>query len=187
MRQVVFQGIFIGLVSLGIIQTVSAMGRELPELQTVPKVELSRYLGRWYEIARFEQRFQKGCVGVTATYSQRPDGKIDVLNECKLYRLDGEHKLAQGWAKVADHKTNSKLKVTFFWPFFGDYWIIELGENYEYAVVGAPGRDYLWILSRTPEMDEAVYDGLVEKIKTKHLFDVTKLQKTLQYKNFEVQ
>jgi apolipoprotein D and lipocalin family protein len=92
---------------------------------------------------------------------------------------DGKMKQAKGKAKVVDKNSNAKLKVTFFWPFYGDYWIIKLGNNYDYAVVGTPNRKYLWILSRTPQMDDELYSQLIEYAKSKG-FDVNKLIKTLQ-------
>jgi apolipoprotein D and lipocalin family protein len=133
------------------------------ELKVVQAVDLSRYVGRWYEIARLPNRFQKKCADtVTANYALRPDGKIEVINKCR--KASGEYAKAKGTAKVVDKKTNAKLKVTFFWPFYGDYWILDLGPNYEYAVVGEPGRKYLWILSRSPRMDEALYQQLLQKM-----------------------
>jgi apolipoprotein D and lipocalin family protein len=92
----------------------------------------------------------------------RADGKIDVINRCR--KASGEYATAKGKAKIVDKKTNAKLKVTFFWPFYGDYWILDVGPNYEYAVVGEPGRKYLWILSRSPQMDEALYQQLLHKM-----------------------
>ena len=149
-------------------------------LQTVPKVDLNRYLGTWYEIATIPQRFQKGCTGVTATYSLRSDGKIDVLNQCYKDSLNGKYKSVHGKAWVTDTLTNAKLKVQFFWPFSGAYWIIELDSNYQYAVVGHPNRKYLWILCRTPKMDETVYNGLVARIRDVHGYDTSKSKRTLQ-------
>lgn len=156
-----------------------AVAEDLPELQTVKSVDLNRYVGKWYEIASFYQRFQKGCVASTALYSLREDGDIDVLNECRLKTFDGKLKKAKGKARVVDTITNAKLKVSFFWPFWGKYWIIDLGENYEYAVVGHPSRDYLWILSRTPTLDENVLSGILERLKSQH-YDLSKLNKTPQ-------
>ena len=141
------------------------------DLDVVPRVDLTRYTGKWYEIARLPNRFQKGCVDTTATYTLLKNGSIEVLNECVK---DGEIDRIKGKAKVADRKTGAKLKVTFFWPFYGPYWIIGLGKNYEYAVVGTPNRKYLWILSRTPEMDRERYDSIVKELKLKG-FDVSKL------------
>ena len=136
------------------------------ELEVVKAVDLSRYAGRWYEIARLPNRFEKKCAdSVTATYTLRSDGKVDVVNRCR--KANGEYTTAKGKAKVVDTKTNAKLKVTFFWPFSGDYWILDLGPNYEYAVVGAPNRDYLWILSRTPQLDEQLYQRLLAEIATR--------------------
>ena len=150
------------------------------ELQTVPSVDLERYLGKWYEIASFPQRFQKGCTGTTAEYSKRDDGDIRVINTCFKPNLEGAKKQIEGKAWVADKKTNSKLKVQFFWPFSGHYWIIELDEaGYSYAVVGAPNRKYLWILSRTPQIEESLYQNLVQKAQAKG-FDIGKLNKTPQ-------
>jgi len=133
------------------------------ELQVVQSVDLSRYVGRWYEISRLTNGFQKKCADtVTANYVMRADGKIEVINRCR--KASGEYATAKGKAKIVDKKTNAKLKVTFFWPFYGDYWILDLGPNYEYAVVGEPGREYLWILSRSPRMDEALYQQLLRKM-----------------------
>ena len=146
--------------------TFFACGTEVDrksELEVVGAVDLSRYAGRWYEIARLPNRFEKKCAdSVTATYSLRSDGKVDVVNRCR--KANGEYTTAKGKARIVDKKTNAKLKVTFFWPFSGDYWILDLGPNYEYAVVGAPNRDYLWILSRTPQLDEQLYQSLLEKM-----------------------
>ena len=118
-------------------------------------MDLARYAGKWYEIARLPNRFQRDCAAnTTATYTLRPDGKITVVNECR--KADGRTKSAKGTARVADPKgPNTKLKVTFFWPFSGNYWIIDLDPEYRWVVVGEPGRDYLWILSREPRLDEA--------------------------------
>ena len=151
----------------------------LPPLEAVSHINLDRYLGKWYEIASFPQWFQKGCVASSATYTLRPDGEIEVLNQCRKETLDGKLKTAKGKAWVVDRKTNAKLKVRFFWPFSGDYWIIDIGENYQYAVVGHPKRNYLWILSRTPQMDPAVYDGILERLR-KQQYDLNRLRKTLQ-------
>ncbi len=143
-----------------------AVGVRKDELEVVQSVDLSRYAGRWYEIARLPNSFQKKCADeVTADYTMREDGKIEVINRCR--KASGEYATAQGEAKIVDKKTNAKLKVTFFWPFYGDYWILDLGPNYEYAVVGEPDRKYLWILSRSPRMDEALYQQLLQKMEAK--------------------
>ncbi|MBE0617622.1 MAG: lipocalin family protein, partial [Proteobacteria bacterium] len=110
-------------------------------------------------------RFQEGCFASKATYRLRDDGRVDVLNECREGGAEGEPRRAKGIAKVVEPETNAKLKVSFFRPFYGDYWIIDLGPEYEYAVVGHPSREYLWILSRTPEMDESVYQAITARLR----------------------
>lgn len=134
------------------------------ELKVVPYVELDRYMGTWYEIARYPHRFQEGCVASKAVYEMGQGGKIQVYNECRQGSPEGAVRSVRGRAKVADSVTNAKLKVSFFRPFYGDYWIIDLGENYEYAAVGHPSRKYLWVLSRTPKMEEDVYRGILERL-----------------------
>jgi apolipoprotein D and lipocalin family protein len=145
-------------------------------LEVVPHVDIEKYLGRWYEIAHLPAKFQEGCSETTATYALLEDGRISVLNECKR---NGKVKKAKGKAKIVDISTGAKLKVTFFWPFYGDYWIIKLGNNYEYSVVGTPDRKYLWILSRTPQIDDKLYSELKEFAKSNG-FDTTRLMKTSQ-------
>jgi apolipoprotein D and lipocalin family protein len=160
------------------------LNAEPKPLQVVPHVDLARYLGTWYEIATIPMRFQKGCTGVTATYSLRTDGDIKVLNECRKDSLNGKYKSITGKAWVVDTTTNAKLKVQFFWPFSGAYWLIELDSvNYQYAVVGHPNRGYLWILSRTPQMSEAIYNDLLDRLRNVHDYDVSKLKRTPQPPN----
>jgi apolipoprotein D and lipocalin family protein len=151
----------------------------LPELPVVQHVDVDRYLGTWYEIASFPQSFQEGCTATTATYKLRDDGQLDVINRCNKGGLDGKEDVAEGRARIVDSKTNAKLEVSFFRPFWGDYWIIDLADDYSYAVVGHPGRDYLWILSRTRRMAPAIYDGIIERLKGNG-YEVERLNKTLQ-------
>ncbi len=150
-----------------------------PSLVTVPHVDLARYSGTWYEIASYPQRFEKGCTGTTATYTLRADGTVEVVNRCARDSLNGRTTVARGRAKVVDKTSNAKLKVSFFWPFWGDYWIIDLGRDYEYAVVGHPSRKYLWILSRTPTMAPEVYEGILERLRGQG-YDTGRLRTTLQ-------
>ena len=141
-----------------------AFGRKKPaDLPVAPHVDLDRYLGEWYEIARLPVRYEKGCHGTRAIYAKRPDGRIDVLNVCNKDSATGELESAKGTARVVDTTTNAKLKVSFFWPFSGDYWILEVGDNYDYALVGTPDRDALWILSRTPMLDKGRVDRLLRR------------------------
>lgn len=152
--------------------------RSDPPLQTVPHVDLERYLGKWHEIARYPHSFQEGCFGSTAEYSMNEDGSIKVVNRCiKGHPTEGEPIEAIGEAVVEDAGTNAKLKVSFFWPFQGDYWIIGLGKNYEYAIVSEPHRQYLWILSRTPVMQQSVLESLKTRLKDSG-FDLTYLMET---------
>lgn len=133
-----------------------APAADLSVLNTVPRVDLERYTGTWYEVARLPNRFQKQCVGnVTADYAQLADGRIEVINRCLTD--GGVVDEAHGVARVVEGSDNAKLEVSFVslfgWNlFWGDYWILDLGKDYQYAVVGEPKRKYAWILSRTPEL-----------------------------------
>ena len=145
-------------------------------LETVPNVELDKYAGLWYEIAHLPFSFQKNCQCSTAEYTLTEKKYVRVVNSCfntkKNKWID-----AKGKAFVVPNSNNSKLKVQFFWPFQGDYQIIKLGSNYEYAVVGSPNRETMWILSRDPDMKESLYQDLVSKMKMKK-FPVEELIKT---------
>lgn len=172
------------LAILSVISLAFAQGK--PPLQVVPEVALDRYAGQWYEIARLPNRFQKKCAGeVTANYTLQPDGKISLLNRCRLET--GEYIQAKGVARLAGKKqSNSMLKVRFAPAFlsfipqvWGDYQILALSPDYMNALVGDPGRKYLWILSRAPRMDEAAYNRLVQEARAQG-FNVGLLQKTRQ-------
>jgi apolipoprotein D and lipocalin family protein len=144
---------------------------------SVSTVDLKRYIGKWYEIARYPNRFQRECASdTTAEYELKPNGKVAVVNTCR--KNDGATKKASGTAKVVD-RSNARLKVTFFWPFYGDYWIIGLDPEYRWAVVGEPRRRYLWILSRTPHMLEADYQQAMEQARAAG-YDPQRLVKTPQ-------
>ena len=166
---------------LGVLLTVasgSIRGSSAPPLTTVGQVDLSRYTGKWYEIARYPNRFQRKCQSdTTAIYTLRNDGKVQVVNACRT--KDGTVTTARGTAKVVDKKTNSKLRVTFFWPFYGDYWIIGLSPDYQYAIVGEPSRKYLWILSRTPTMAETTYQQVLRLVEDQG-YETADLLKTKQ-------
>jgi apolipoprotein D and lipocalin family protein len=140
-------------------------------------VDLHRYLGRWYEIARYEQGFEKGCEGVTADYALRTDGSIDVVNSCR--KPGGEIRQAHGRAKIVDRQTNAKLKVSFFGPFFGDYWVLDHADDYSWSIVGEPSGRYLWILSRQPTPPEAEILKLVERVRDLG-YDTSMLLRTRQ-------
>jgi lipocalin len=142
--------------------------------------DLERYLGTWYEIARFPHSFEKDLVGVTATYSLRKDGKIDVLNQGFLHTLDGKLKKAKGKAKIPDPDEPRRLKVSFFLFFFSDYLVLELDEkNYQWALIGSSSPDYLWVLSRKPVLQGDVYEMLLNKAVNRG-YDLSNLQKVPQ-------
>jgi lipocalin len=166
------------LFSLGCSKTNSQM----IDKTTVKELDLNRYLGKWYEIARFPHSFEKNLVGVTATYSLRDDGKIKVLNQGYKNTLDGELSVAEGKAKIPNKLEPAKLKVSFFWIFYGDYNVLELDENYQYVMIGSSTDKYFWILSRTPQMAPEVYEMLLEKAR-KRGYNLDKLEKVLQPMN----
>jgi apolipoprotein D and lipocalin family protein len=149
------------------------------KLQTVPNVDLNKFAGKWYEIASYPQRFQKGCHCTTAEYTLSEKGYVIVENRCNKDSVNGKQSYIKGKAFVEKNSGNAKLKVQFFWPFKGKYWIIDLADNYSYAVVSNPNRKYLWILSRTSKMDEKVYQEIVSSLKLKGFY-LLKLQKTVQ-------
>lgn len=134
-------------------------------LATVERVDLERYLGRWYEIARYDHSFERDCFAVTATYSKNADGTIKVVNRCRKGALDGPEDVAEGSATIVDTTTNAKLAVTFFWPFTGDYWVIGLADDYSWALVGEPSGRYLWILARTPQIAPTLRAELTERLR----------------------
>ncbi|MCC6397438.1 MAG: lipocalin family protein [Bacteroidetes bacterium] len=163
---------------------VSAQESGVPPLTVVPEVDLNRYMGTWYEIARLPNSFQGKCVSdVTATYALLDDGDIRVVNRCQ--KDDGQMSEAEGLARLASKEgPNTKLKVRFapawlsFLPFvWGDYWIIALAADYSYVAIGEPDREYLWILARTPVMDEAVLNQVLEQVRQKG-YDLTNLMRT---------
>jgi apolipoprotein D and lipocalin family protein len=155
----------------------TACSSKNPPLQTVQKVDINRYLGTWYEIARYEHFFEKDCKNVSANYSMLDEQTIKVVNRC-TNMLTNEKKEAIGRAYAVDD-TNSKLKVSFFRPFYGDYWVMILDENYDYVVVGTPSREYLWILARKPILDEKIKNEILQKLPTLG-FDASKLIWTIQ-------
>lgn len=158
---------------------ISSCSKNSLPLETVPSVDLSKYEGRWYEIAALPQRFEKGCHCVYAEYKQNSEGYVEVFNYCRKGGPAGKEKGISGKAFPVKGSNNSKLKVQFFWPFRGDYWILELDPDYQHVLVGSPDRESLWILSRTPVMDDAIYNLMVQQAKSKG-FPVEQLEKTDQ-------
>ena len=179
-RDLRMAGIIMAFAAMAVVGCTK-MDKKTPKpVETVTFVDLNRYVGVWYEIARYPNSFQEGCVGSRATYALRDDGKVSVLNECYDGSLSGKLRSAKGKAWVVDKETNAKLKVSFFWFFAGDYWIIELDDEYTYVVVGHPKRKYLWILSRTKTMNDNTYEGIVKRLSDVHHYDISKLIRTPQ-------
>jgi apolipoprotein D and lipocalin family protein len=155
------------------------------KLEAVSSLDIKRYSGKWYEIAKYPNRFQKKCVAnTTATYTEKKNGRIEVKNEC--LEKDGRTETAIGEAKIDDKKSNSKLKVRFapgalsWLPFvWANYWVIDLDPNYEYAVIGEPKRDYFWILSRKPTMDDRTYQDILRRAE-KMGFNAAKVERSPQ-------
>jgi apolipoprotein D and lipocalin family protein len=165
--------ISVGLVAAAAILAVARRKKYAP-LAVAPYVDLSKYAGEWYEIARLPASFEKDCYATKARYTIQTDGSVRVDNSCHKGSVEGKLKQATGKAMVADPVTNAKLKVQFFWPFSGDYWILEVDPEYQYAVVGEPSRENLWILSRQPVLDKVVLNSLLQRAKAKG-FDTGKL------------
>jgi len=157
--------------------------KRLSELRVIEQVDLNRYVGRWYEIALIPVWFQKECAGgTTAEYTLIKEETVSVANQC--CKKDGSVKEAKGRAWVVDKKTPAKLKVSFFslfglWFFAGDYWIIDLGPEYEYVVIGHPSRNIGWILSRTPQLTDQVLKYIAERLEAKG-YDFSKFKMTNQ-------
>ena len=168
------------LLFVGIISFSCSNNKEMVNRNTVKDLDIDRFLGKWYEVARFPHSFEKGLTGVTATYSMREDGKIKVLNQGYKGSLEGPLKTAEGKAKIPDPTQPSKLKVSFFWIFYSDYLVMELDTiNYNWAVIGSSSENYLWILSRTPQIEDDSYEMLIKRIEDRN-YDTSKLIKVIQ-------
>jgi apolipoprotein D and lipocalin family protein len=174
----------VALLIASALQTAIAEAQTPQAVRTVPVVDLDRYAGEWFEIARFPNRFQRECVGdVRATYTRRPDGRVDVVNRCRT--ADGSTE-ARGIARVVDEHSFARLQVRFapawlsFLPVvWGNYWIIGLAPDYSWAVVGVPGRDYLWVLARTSRLDDVPTAAALAAARNNG-FDVKRLVQTPQ-------
>ncbi len=151
-------------------------------VRTVPAVDLNRYAGTWYEVARYPNRFEDGrgldCTNVTADYALRPDGQVSVINRCRN-AADGAQRDARGTAYAVAGAGGAKLRVSFFWPFYGDYWVLGLAPDYSWAVVGDPGRDYLWVLSRSAVLPAEAFEAALASARAQG-FDVARLKWTRQ-------
>jgi apolipoprotein D and lipocalin family protein len=160
---------------LGLLMSQSIMAQR----PYVKNFDLNRYLGTWYEIARFPHSFENDLVGVTATYSLRPDGKVRVENAGYKGTLDGKRDVAVGKAKLAGQPDEGHLKVSFFLFFYADYFIMDMDPGYRWALIGSKSDNYLWILSRAPFMDDQTYDMILDKARSLG-YDLTKLSKVPQ-------
>jgi len=149
------------LLTAAIVRNRHAVGNSAVP-QPAKSVSINRYLGRWYEIARYEQRFERGCTNVTADYHLRVDGSLEVVNRCR--RPDGSLKVARGIARSVS-ASNAKLKVRFFGLFSGDYWVLDHAEDYSWSIVGEPSGRYLWILTREAKPVASVKDMLIERVR----------------------
>lgn len=175
------------LIAVALLTTACSMFAKGPVgNKTVPQpaqsVDLNKYLGRWYEYARYENRFERDCEGVTADYSLRDDGMIKVVNTCHQDSVDGKIKTAEAKAKIVTGSDNAKLKVSFFGPFYGDYWVLDHAKDYSWSIVGEPSGRYLWLLFRNPH--PSAKDLSVVESRVKQLgYDLTLLRKTKQPAN----
>lgn len=138
-------------------------GQSQTRPSVVKEVDLNRYKGKWYEIARLPNWFERKLKCTSATYSLREDGRITIVNSGNYIEYPQKKNNAKGVAWIPDKNSPAKLKVQFFWPFSGDYWIMELDKDYRYVLVGEPSFKYLWILSREKKMDDETYKRLLNK------------------------
>ena len=157
-------GKLLAFLLLGLSSLACAGAPIQPAPPVVPQVDLDRYLGVWHEIARYPTWFQEGCHGSKADYRRGWGGQIRVLNTCREGGPDGPLKSAWGRARVVDTTTNARLEVTFFWPFWGDYWIFALGERYDWVVVGSPNRRFVWVLARRPRLPVATWRHIEQRL-----------------------
>jgi len=170
-------GLLFGLAACATLTKMPVGNRAVP--QPAKAVDLDRYLGRWYEIYRYDAPFQKGCEAVSADYARNADGTIRVVNRCHKNSVDGPEKTATGRARIVDAATNAKLKVSFFGPFYGDYWILDHDDQYQWAIIGEPSGRYLWVLTRTPRPSEAEKAALRQRVE--HMgYDWTLVRETRQ-------
>ncbi len=156
---------------------VVACGSNAP-LDVAPNVNLSRIQGKWYEIARLPRATQTDCHGTTAFYTQGSDGTFSLVNQCNMGSAAGPLRTVAMTATVPDPSSPAKLALDIG-GYSGDYWILEVGDDYEYAVIGHPSRAYLWILSRTPTLDPTVVQGVLDRARARN-FDTAQLLYTPQ-------
>ncbi len=153
----------VGLAACASLTAGPVGNRSVP--QPVKPVDLKHYVGLWYELARYENRFERNCEAVTAEYRTRPDGMIEVVNSCRKGAVGGPLTVAKGRAKVVAQSQDAKLKVSFFGPFFGDYWVLDHADDYSWSIVGEPSGRFLWILAREANPPAALRDSLEGRVR----------------------
>jgi len=166
MKKNLLTTLFLGLCTTTFCQTI--------DNSTITTFDLDRYLGKWYEVARYDHAFERNLVGTTAEYSLHDDGMIKVLNSGYLYTLDGKFKESVGKAKLNKNGKPGQLRVSFFGPFYSNYYILDLAPDYSYSVVGSSSPKYLWILSRTPQLKPEVQSKIVKGLQQRG-YDTSKL------------
>ncbi len=158
MKHILYISLFLLSVSTG---SCTSKNDNTVNQTTVKELDIEKYMGTWYEIARYDHSFERGLVGVTADYSLRPDGKITVINQGYKNSLDGKFSRAKGKAKRPDPNEPGKLKVAFFLFFYADYFVLELEKEYQWALIGSSSDKYLWILSRTPHLSPETLEKIL--------------------------
>lgn len=174
MKTTVLKSSFLFLFVLPILAGGCKTNSTKVDVTSVNQLDLKRYMGTWYEIARYDHSFERNLVGVTATYKLRPDGKITVINQGYKNTLDGKLSRARGKAKQPDPEEPGKLKVSFFLFFYADYYILELDKDYKWVLIGSSSNKYLWILSRTPVLDKQTLNYILDKAQQRG-YDTSKL------------
>lgn len=165
--------------SVAVIALVAAQGcYDDTPLDVAPTVDLARFQGKWYEIAKLPRVTEANCTGTVASYTLESNGALAVESHCRLGTFEGPVKSMTATAKVPDPAVPAKLALNFG-GFYGDYWILEVGKSYEFAVVGHPSREYLWILSRTPHLDGVSLAAALARARDEK-FDVDRLEYTVQ-------
>jgi apolipoprotein D and lipocalin family protein len=173
----IFFLLFLAISGCDVMEPLAIGNPSVPE--PTKRVDLNSYLGRWYEIARYEASFQKGCEFVTANYSLKPDGRIKVINSCRRSNSAAKEESVTGEAYVIEGSGNTKLRVSFFWPFYGNYWILDYDPMYEWAIVGEPEGRYLWLLSRDPVPSDEKQKAIISRA-AELGYDTSLLRKTRQ-------
>ena len=181
MRRIFVSFVILVMVSITLDLKDSIVYAENPELQVVPHLDLEVYQGTWFEIAHNPWFVEKNCFAMITHYKFTSEGKIKITNVCRKHGFNGKISKMTGKGWVVDPETQAKLKVQFIWPFNLDYWVIDLGEDYQYAVVGEPDRENIWILSRKPDLNKDLLSRIIKNIQQKG-YDTSKLIWTPQHR-----